>query len=73
MEVAAIVLTLQATVVNRLAGVDYPTWTPRTPPLIRKRQRDDSHCAVAVCHRPARFSSAAVGGIETSVKRTSCV
>jgi CBS domain-containing membrane protein len=33
MELAVIVLTLQAIVVNRMAGVDYPTWTPRTPPL----------------------------------------
>jgi CBS domain-containing membrane protein len=33
MELAVIVLTLQAIVVNKLAGVDYPIWTPRTPPL----------------------------------------
>jgi CBS domain-containing membrane protein len=33
MELAVIVLTLQAIIVNRMAGVDYPIWTPRTPPL----------------------------------------
>ncbi|HXO17643.1 MAG TPA: HPP family protein [Candidatus Dormibacteraeota bacterium] len=33
MELAVIILTLQAIIVNKLAGVDYPTWTPRTPPL----------------------------------------
>jgi CBS domain-containing membrane protein len=33
MEAAAVILTLQAVIVNKLAGVDYPTWTPRTPPL----------------------------------------
>lgn len=33
MELAVIVLTLQAILVNRMAGVDYPIWTPRTPPL----------------------------------------
>ena len=33
MEMAVIILTLQAIIVNKLAGVDYPTWTPRTPPL----------------------------------------
>ncbi len=33
MELAVIILTLQAIVANKLAGVDYPVWTPRTPPL----------------------------------------
>jgi CBS-domain-containing membrane protein len=33
METAVIILTLQAIIVNKLSGVDYPTWTPRTPPL----------------------------------------
>ena len=33
MELAVIVLTLQAIIVNRMAGVDYPLWTPRTRPL----------------------------------------
>jgi CBS domain-containing membrane protein len=33
MELAVIVLTLQAIIVNKMAGVDYPIWTPRTPPL----------------------------------------
>jgi CBS domain-containing membrane protein len=33
MEMAVIILTVQAIIVNKLAGVDYPTWTPRTPPL----------------------------------------
>jgi CBS domain-containing membrane protein len=33
MELAVVLLTLQAVVVNRMAGVDYPTWLPRTPPL----------------------------------------
>jgi CBS domain-containing membrane protein len=33
MELAVVILTLQAVIVNKLAGVDYPLWTPRTPPL----------------------------------------
>lgn len=33
MELAVIVLTLQAILVNRMAGVEYPFWAPRTRPL----------------------------------------
>jgi CBS-domain-containing membrane protein len=33
MELAVIVLALQALFVNKVAGVDYPTWAARTPPL----------------------------------------
>jgi CBS domain-containing membrane protein len=33
MEAAVVVLVLQAIIVNKAAGVDYPLWTPRTRPL----------------------------------------
>ena len=29
---AVVLLTVQAFVINRLAGIDYPIWSPRTPP-----------------------------------------
>jgi CBS-domain-containing membrane protein len=31
-EVAVALLALQALAVNRLAGIDYPVWSPRVPP-----------------------------------------
>ena len=33
-EVAVAILTVQAIVINRLAGLDYPLWARRTPPTI---------------------------------------
>lgn len=32
---AVVLLVAQAFVINRLAGVPYPTWAPRTPPPVR--------------------------------------
>ena len=37
-ELAVVVLALQAIVVNRLAGVDYPLWAKRLPPSEARRQ-----------------------------------
>ena len=38
-ELAVVVLALQAIVVNRLAGVDYPLWAKRLPPSEARRQK----------------------------------
>jgi CBS-domain-containing membrane protein len=48
---AVVLLTVQAFVINRLAGIDYPLWNPRTAPASQKAQ--DGSSATAADTRPS--------------------